>query len=944
MFTDRLLLGHVFMHNDVLEGASTYGSSPSSPIYYPIPTFNRQNRYDPTAPYNLAPDYSLPKGFGLPLAKNFDYNSFIKTTVGNNTETNARGLGLPLFIDLPNKSVSASYQWDSFPAGEAQQFLVFSVSSDTINKQPLYNGETLGASPVVLDALSSSNTERPFTISLSVTPYNAGPIPHIHWAEDEWFIILQGEMDSWIGDPTSDAYNMYEFPAGSAPLSSNYDGPILTADNVSQFYYGHLTEGQSVYLPRGYAHAYRNASPSGDPLVFLTIWSRTPGYPTGGIEQFFTLPDPLIGRFYSTSDKAASYGNLFNKNVGSTDGISNQQRFVDYYNTFPDYFVAMSRNFGSFTSSSSAGGNWNPGIPYDTQPIPNPPPAYWQPSSSTPWLASSTTPGAQQYYLPPGPNAPSQNVNFATPFDPTVVQVCTFTYTGPNDAGSIKAFEHQLTQLTSALSSSPGVQYSILLNSTSTSSVKISYVLQTTWDTYSSLSAVQSSTTVTGLLQELSKTSTLSTSNNTVNSDIEANNQQMVVGRFQIKPGSMDQVLAISAALKKKTIQESGNISFDYYIDELDPNKIVYIEQYTDGAALTAHLTASYTTLFFSQLGPLTLSGLLGDGVVGIYPVNSQISQFYPTQIQGVQTLNSILQSMPDLHLTLVNHKGQLTATNPQGTANLGGFIKVAQSALDATSQTYGYLDPITNQPVILFEQDSGLIAAQGLRDYLTRDVSLTSGIGITLFSTSQSAASVMSQGLKGATYSSDSNLIIEPSGTARFQELTISLDVPYQGIQYVSSKPQSSAKALIDLTQVPRRDITGSVHLYDATGQHIDSSGLMDYGVYQVNDLNGSIRDPLTGNILTPRAGGRNQAAIDQKYQMLVSRDRLSSTFYDDQFIAKGGSYLAPYLEIGRALYTPYNCDVDLVGSNCFAFNTPEGTFLSAVTLLKSDQVPLLA
>ena len=339
MFSSRHLLGHCFLHSENSHGSAgspvPAPATSAQPIYYPTPTFNEESRYDPSAPFNLAPSYSLPKGFGLPLARNFDYESFIKTTVGNNTETNTTGLDLPLYIDLPKKTAKGSYQWDSFPAGEAQQFLVFSVARDLINNQPLYNGENFGATPVVLDAQSSSDTDRPFTISLTVTPYNAGPIPHIHWAEDEWFIILQGEIDSWIGDPSEDAYELYEFPAGSEPLSSNYKGPILTADNIDTFYYNHMTEGQAVYLPRGYAHSYRNASPTGDPLVFLTIWSRTPGYPEGGIEQFFTLPDPLIGRFYDTPNNAASYGNMYNKNVGSTDGISNQQRLVDYYNTFP---------------------------------------------------------------------------------------------------------------------------------------------------------------------------------------------------------------------------------------------------------------------------------------------------------------------------------------------------------------------------------------------------------------------------------------------------------------------------------------------------------------------------------------------------------------------------------------------------------------------------------
>ena len=42
---------------------------------------------------------------------------------------------------------------------------------------------------------------------------------------------------------------------------------------------------------------------------------------------------------------------------------------------------------------------------------------------------------------------------------------------------------------------------------------------------------------------------------------------------------------------------------------------------------------------FFAELGPLTQSGLLADGNVGIYPVNSATSQFYPEQLNGLDLL-----------------------------------------------------------------------------------------------------------------------------------------------------------------------------------------------------------------------------------------------------------------------------------------------------------------
>ena len=941
MINSRHILGHFFLHSAGEHGSTTASAaSPATaaqPIYYPTPIFNDENRYDPAAPYNLAARYSLPKGFGLPLASNFDYESFIKTTVGNNTETTDQGLGLPLYIDLPNKASKGSFQWDSFPAGEAQQFLVFSVTRELINSQPLYNGETNGSTAVVLDAQSSSDTERPFTISLTVTPYNAGPIPHIHWAEDEWFILLQGEMDSWIGDPTGDAYGMYEFPEGSAPLPSNYDGPILTAENVDTFYYAHLTEGQSVYLPRGYAHSYRNASPTGDPLVFLTIWSRTPGYPQGGIEQFFTLPDPLIGRFYDTSNAAASYGNLYNKNVGSTDGISNQQRFVDYFNTFPDYFVAMSRNFGSFTSSSSAGGNWNPAIPYDTTPFGTPPPAYWAPASGQPWLADSTTAGAQTYYLTPAPNAPSTSVSFATPLDPTVVQISTFTYTGSNDAASIARFESQLVAIEAILSKASGAQYSLLLDPESYGANNQSYVIQTTWDAYSDLHTMQQSSELTAALAAALQSSTLSTVNNTVNSDLYADNQQMLIGRFQIKAGDMGQVLSLSATLKTQTDQESGNISFNYYIDEADPTTIVFIEDYENGGALTTHLNATYTTSFFAQLGPLTQSGLLADGTVGIYPVNSDISQFYPEQLQGLDLLDGILSSMPDLHLSLSSESGKLVASVPSGSNDIGGYINVTQSSGSSKYRTYGYIDPITSKPVILFETDGSLRVSSDSSDILDRKVAVTSGEALRFFATKQSASAVVRNGLsKSATLSNDKNLTVTASGDAVFAGLAIDLDVPYQGVQQVSSVLQTQAKPLVDLQQMPRRDITGAVHLYDKSGNHIDSLVKSEFGLYQVANTSGDIEDPITGKLVKASNSLRYRSVLSNQ---LSSGDSANS----DAFTLEGGFSYAPYLEVGSKIYTPYNTDVKLVGTNSFLFNTSSGAYITSVDFYGSDGVPLM-
>ena len=132
-------------------------------------------------------------------------------------------------------------------------------------------------------------------------------------------------------------------------------------------------------------------------------------------------------------------------------------------------------------------------------------------------------------------------MSFATPLDPTVVQVSTFTYTGSNDPASVADFESQLASIESILTASDGVQYSLLLDPKSYSDSSQSYVLQTTWNTYSDLHEMQKSSELTSAMTSALQSSTLSTANNTVNSDLYAENQQMLIGRFQIKSEDMDQ-------------------------------------------------------------------------------------------------------------------------------------------------------------------------------------------------------------------------------------------------------------------------------------------------------------------------------------------------------------------------------------------------------------------
>ena len=81
---------HKYCHaaDDHLGAGASGSSSNEFPLLDPNPTlanyfyttnFSEKDRYDKEAPYNQAPDFSVPKGIGLPLTYNLDFDSFIKT-------------------------------------------------------------------------------------------------------------------------------------------------------------------------------------------------------------------------------------------------------------------------------------------------------------------------------------------------------------------------------------------------------------------------------------------------------------------------------------------------------------------------------------------------------------------------------------------------------------------------------------------------------------------------------------------------------------------------------------------------------------------------------------------------------------------------------------------------------------------------------------------------
>lgn len=99
-----------------------------------------------------------------------------------------------------------------------------------------------GVMQVVLD---SQATNGQLTVLRTVLPRGAATPVHIHGAEDEMFLLLQGSMTCWVGD---DRYELHQ--------------------------------GGVAFLPRDLAHAYRIDSAEAHLLTLVT---------PGGLEGFFRM-------------------------------------------------------------------------------------------------------------------------------------------------------------------------------------------------------------------------------------------------------------------------------------------------------------------------------------------------------------------------------------------------------------------------------------------------------------------------------------------------------------------------------------------------------------------------------------------------------------------------------------------------------------------------------
>ncbi|HTE39423.1 MAG TPA: putative quinol monooxygenase [Steroidobacteraceae bacterium] len=80
----------------------------------------------------------------------------------------------------------------------------------------------------------------------------------------------------------------------------------------------------------------------------------------------------------------------------------------------------------------------------------------------------------------------------------------------------------------------------------------------------------------------------------------------LVIGSFTASSGSFEQALALSRTHVARSRAEPGCISHDVHFDAEDHNRLVFIEQWNDAAALQAHFKVPASRKFVHSIGQLS--------------------------------------------------------------------------------------------------------------------------------------------------------------------------------------------------------------------------------------------------------------------------------------------------------------------------------------------------
>jgi quinol monooxygenase YgiN len=71
------------------------------------------------------------------------------------------------------------------------------------------------------------------------------------------------------------------------------------------------------------------------------------------------------------------------------------------------------------------------------------------------------------------------------------------------------------------------------------------------------------------------------------------------------KPGKAGELRALLDTMLAPSRAEAGNLRYDLWQDQADPNRFVLDELYTDSAAIAAHRASAHFQSYLSKIGAL---------------------------------------------------------------------------------------------------------------------------------------------------------------------------------------------------------------------------------------------------------------------------------------------------------------------------------------------------
>ena len=76
-----------------------------------------------------------------------------------------------------------------------------------------------------------------------------------------------------------------------------------------------------------------------------------------------------------------------------------------------------------------------------------------------------------------------------------------------------------------------------------------------------------------------------------------------VIATFTVKADGVDAFLGMAKELVEKTVEETGNISYEMFQDNKNPAKLFMVEEWQSQEVLDRHLTSAHFTTLVPQMG-----------------------------------------------------------------------------------------------------------------------------------------------------------------------------------------------------------------------------------------------------------------------------------------------------------------------------------------------------